>query len=175
MGARGERVEVRPAVVADAAAIKRAQIAAWRKAYQGVIRDETLAALDENIRGDRWRAILRQGRHLVAECDGTVVGFASFGPARSAGEEGGAEVYALYVHPDSWGIGAGRALMKQLEAELSAGGYEHAMLWVLDENPRARRFYERAGWHDDGGRDVYDGDDSGATIARYRRRLAERG
>ncbi len=158
-----------------AAAITRAQIAAWREAYQGVIRDETLAALDENIREDRWRTILRHGRHLVAESEGNVVGFASFGPARSEGEEGQAEVYALYVHPDSWGIGAGRALMEQLDEELRAAGYAEAMLWVLDQNPRARGFYERAGWRDDGGRDVYDGDDSGATIVRYRVRLSERG
>ena len=25
------------------------------------------------------------------------------------------------------------------------------MLWVLDDNPRARRFYELAGWRLDGG------------------------
>ena len=175
VGARGASVKVRSAVVDDAAAITQAQIAAWREAYQGVIRDETLAALDDNIREDRWRTVLRHGRHLVAESAGAVVGFASFGPARSEGEEGRAEVYSLYVHPDSWGIGAGRALMEQMEKELCASGYDEAMLWVLDDNPRARRFYERAGWHDDGGRDVYDGDDSGATIARYRLRLSERG
>ena len=31
-------------------------------------------------------------------------------------------------------------------------GFADAMLWVLADNPRARRFYEREGWHDDGGR-----------------------
>jgi hypothetical protein len=29
---------------------------------------------------------------------------------------------------------------------LRADGFEEAVLWVLDDNPRARRFYELAGW-----------------------------
>ena len=29
-------------------------------------------------------------------------------------------------------------------------GYPTAMLWVLADNPRARRFYEREGWALDG-------------------------
>ena len=31
-------------------------------------------------------------------------------------------------------------------------GYEEAVLWVLDDNPRARRFYEAGGWRLDGAR-----------------------
>jgi ribosomal protein S18 acetylase RimI-like enzyme len=36
-----------------------------------------------------------------------------------------------------------------LDAMRSRGAAE-AILWVLDDNPRARRFYEREGWHADG-------------------------
>ena len=32
------------------------------------------------------------------------------------------------------------------------GQYAAAMLWVLADNPRARRFYEREGWHVEGTR-----------------------
>jgi ribosomal protein S18 acetylase RimI-like enzyme len=30
--------------------------------------------------------------------------------------------------------------------QLRADGYERCHLWVLEDNPRARRFYERMGW-----------------------------
>ena len=30
--------------------------------------------------------------------------------------------------------------------------YPEAVLWVLEDNPRARRFYEREGWDLDGAR-----------------------
>jgi RimJ/RimL family protein N-acetyltransferase len=38
---------------------------------------------------------------------------------------------------------------------LAAAGYPEYRLWVLEENHRARRFYERAGMAPDGDRDVY--------------------
>jgi ribosomal protein S18 acetylase RimI-like enzyme len=37
-------------------------------------------------------------------------------------------------------------------AALRASGFETASLWVLEDNPRAQRFYEREGWQRDGGR-----------------------
>ncbi len=37
--------------------------------------------------------------------------------------------------------------LRQLRGE----GFGEAVLWVLEDNPRTRRFYELAGWHADGG------------------------
>jgi RimJ/RimL family protein N-acetyltransferase len=37
-------------------------------------------------------------------------------------------------------------------AALRTSGFDSASLWVLEDNPRARRFYEREGWTWDGGR-----------------------
>ena len=55
------------------------------------------------------------------------------------------EVYAIYVRPDAWGTGSGWALMDAAVAWL-ADRWQEAILWVAEENPRARRFYERYGW-----------------------------
>ena len=52
----------------------------------------------------------------MCEDDGHVVGFASTGPSRDEDELG--ELYAIYVEPDAWSTGAGRALM--IAAESSA-------------------------------------------------------
>ena len=41
--------------------------------------------------------------------------------------------------------------MAHAVAQLRAMGFREAVLWVLDTNQRARRFYEVAGWHLDGG------------------------
>ena len=87
---------------------------------------------------------------FVAEKDGAIVGFASCGESRDAPGEG--ELYAIYALPVAWGTGAGPALMAAALTALRAGGFETASLWVLDDNPRARRFYEREGWVPDGGR-----------------------
>ena len=95
-------------------------------------------------RVDQWR----RWPPIVAEVDGKVVGFVSVGASRSDDAEG--ELYAIYVHPDHWGTGVGRELMQAGEAELRRLGHRRVILWVLDDNPRARRFYELAGWTADG-------------------------
>jgi ribosomal protein S18 acetylase RimI-like enzyme len=88
----------------------------------------------------------------------TVVGYAAFGPeqgldGRPRAARGGprpaqrpaAELYALYVAPAYWSTGAGRSLIGRVLEEAQAEGYPRILLWVLEQNARARRFYERAG------------------------------
>ena len=54
-------------------------------------------------------------------------------------------MYAIYVRPEAWGTGSGWALM-DAAVEWLAERWREAILWVAEENPRARRFYERYGW-----------------------------
>lgn len=56
----------------------------------------------------------------------------------------------LYVLPEWWGRGVGRALHDDVMARLRAAGCERCHLWVLEHNDRARRLYERLGWHENG-------------------------
>jgi ribosomal protein S18 acetylase RimI-like enzyme len=82
-----------------------------------------------------------------------IVGFASLGPRDFDGEEERVgELYAIYVLPDIQGRGAGRALMAEAVSRLRYDGFREAVLWVFEDNPRTRRFYERGGWGTDGGR-----------------------
>jgi GNAT superfamily N-acetyltransferase len=63
---------------------------------------------------------------------------------------GTGEISSIYAAPERWGTGLGRALMAEAEAQLRRLGFTTATLWVLRDNQRARRFYERAGWLPDG-------------------------
>jgi GNAT superfamily N-acetyltransferase len=114
---------------------------------------------------------------------GGIVGYASFGPETdvlnapwphplSADGEGGrvAELYALYVRPAWWSTGTGHALMEKVLARSRATGYRSITLWVLRENQRARRFYQRAGFAPDGATNVLTGL-GGVIEIRYRRDL----
>jgi putative acetyltransferase len=56
----------------------------------------------------------------------------------------------LYVVPEQWGSGlAGSLHDRALEAVRELGS-TRCHLWVLEENLRARRFYERRGWRENG-------------------------
>ncbi len=90
-----------------------------------------------------------------------------FGAARDDDLPGGtSEVYAIYVHPDAWSTGAGRALMTEALVQL---GDVAVVLWVLEDNHRARRFYERAGFVADGSRKHAEMPGGPIPEVRYRR------
>lgn len=79
-------------------------------------------------------------------------------------------MYALYVAPAWWSTGAGRALMGSALSALATNGYRRAVLWVLADNARARRFYDRAGFGADGGTNILTGL-GGVLELRYSRDL----
>jgi GNAT superfamily N-acetyltransferase len=127
----------------------------WQAAYEHVFGAERLAGMDLDAREELWRQHLSEPEPrdfvvLVAEDEGAIVAFASCGDSRH--EPGVGELYAIYALPEAWGSGAGPALMKAALGALRDRGFATAQLWVLEDNPRARRFYEREGWTDDGGR-----------------------
>jgi GNAT superfamily N-acetyltransferase len=164
-------------VAADADELARVHVETWRAAYAHAFPADRLAALSVQERAALWGEILARrdphARNLVADRGGRLLGFASTGRSRDpdAGDETG-ELYGIYVLPEAWGHGVGRRLLADAEAALRQAGFRQATLWVLDDNPRARRFYEASGWAVDGAEkeDTVLGDVR-ITEVRYRTRL----
>jgi ribosomal protein S18 acetylase RimI-like enzyme len=163
-------VELRRARLEDAAAIAEVQVRSWQAAYEHVFGAERLAAMDAGPRLAMWeRALSREHDTFVAEQDGRVVAFVAVGASQDDDAEG--QLFTIYALPDAWGSGVGRRLMSAGVDALRVSGYRDAVLYVIEDNPRARRFYEREGWALDGVRKEEEWE--GLTIAelRYRRRL----
>lgn len=162
---------MRAATPADADAIESIRVRAWRAAYRHVFPPAELDSMQ--VDGTRWRERLSGPPAgwaiLVADRDDEVIGFTALGPSRDGAPVG--ELYAIYVDPDAWSTGAGRALIRATE-EVLAEEFEEATLWVLEENPRARRFYEAFGWTADGGRQLFERYGVRAPEVRYRKTLA---
>jgi GNAT superfamily N-acetyltransferase len=165
---------VRDARPEDAFAIAQVHTRSWQVGYAHAFPAEALAAISVERRRDYMANYLQslpsRAAVLVAELDGEVRGFASVGVARE-GDDTLGELYAIYVDPERWGSGLGRALIAAAEERLRAAGFTETMLWVLEDNPRARRFYEAVGWTHDGGtkRDTHL--DTEVTEVRYRKTL----
>lgn len=134
---------MRPALVSDAARLAGVHVASWRAAYEGILPAAFLDGLDREGR-ERWfRDRIPAGGIYVSGEDDAPVGYCWVGRSSSPGW---GEVYAVYVHPASWGRGHGQALMSAAEGELKHRGFDHALLWVLEQNRHARAFYEHLGW-----------------------------
>ncbi len=80
-------------------------------------------------------------------------------------------MYAIYVHPEHTGRGVGRALLTESVERCSRAGHGRLLLWVLKENGRARRFYERAGFHADGAEEPFEVEGTTVPEVRYARPL----
>ena len=164
---------IRPATDDDVEAIGSVQVRAWKAAYRGVMPDVYLDDLDPAQRADLWRELLRRGddsrRLVVTPAQGTVVGFAAFGPARDDAVDG--ELYAINVDPDAWGQGHGPRLLREATSWLGGAGYAEAVLLVVVDNERARRMYEADGWVVDGDEVIADALGVSVPEIRYRRSL----
>ena len=147
--------EIRPLTDADIDAVAAMHVRSWQVGYAGIVPADYLDALDPAEFAARRRAQGRPpgARSVVAVDDGRVIGFANFGPDLDDPAHGG--LYALYVDPDDWRRGAGRLLLEAAKAGLAAAGFGDMRLWVLEQNERGRRFYERAGLSPDGTRQTW--------------------
>ena len=164
---------VRRARPDDAVAIAEVHVRTWQAAYEHVFGAELLAGVTVEQRLPMWRQLLGAGEQtaFVAEAeDGAVVGWCSVGPCRDADGDRDGELWGIYVLPSAWGGDAGTALLEAGVGALRESGYTELILWVLEDNPRARRFYEREGWALEGARkeDTF----LGVTVAEVRYRLS---
>ncbi len=144
---------IRPAAVEDAPAIARVHVDSWRAAYRGLLPADFLAGLSVESRQRTWESVIAQGHALllVAVAEDEVIGFCSAGQPTDdyLRAPGTSELWTLYVAPSAWSTGAGRDLWLAAERDLLAGGASRVVLWVLQGNERAIRFYRRAGFEHD--------------------------
>lgn len=91
----------------------------------------------------RWIAAVgdRKARTLIAVSDDEAVGAACVTKGWLQG---------LYVVPERWGTGLADELHGRALDAVRSLGSASCRLWVLEDNMRARRFYERHGWRENG-------------------------
>jgi ribosomal protein S18 acetylase RimI-like enzyme len=167
-------METRPAGVDDAPALACVHVDSWRAAYRDLVPDSSLEAFTYEWREEAFRASLAAGEEetYLARLEGQVVALLTLGAARDPDLDTGrtGEIWGIYVSPGHWRRGIGRTLAGEAESMLRSRGYDDAVLWVLEDNPQARAFYEAMGFALDG--QTMDLDwGTPLTAARYRKAL----
>lgn len=142
-----EDLTIRPATQADAAAISAVHALCWHQAYGELLPKDMLANVTAESRlPARYRILADPSvACFVATSEAEVVGFSDCGPCREAEQECRGEVYALYVLEAFHDKRVGLRLLSCCASALLRRGSSSMRLWSLEENARARRFYERAG------------------------------
>lgn len=118
-------------------------------AYRHIFPPDRYPFPDDAMR-DHWRMVMaRQNdgtKVIVAEVEAEAVGAVVASPGL---------LENLFVLPCHWGAGVGSALHDAALEVTRAAGLAACRLEVLEENHRARRFYEQRGWQPDGRRRPY--------------------
>jgi GNAT superfamily N-acetyltransferase len=134
-----QRLTLRPARTDDAPVVADIWRRGWRDGHLGHVPDALVA-----IRTDEsfdTRAAHRVGDTVVATVDGDVAGFIMVV---------GDEVEQVYVAAEHRGGGVAAALLTEAERLVAANGHDRAWLAVAVGNARARRFYAKRAWVDEG-------------------------
>jgi ribosomal protein S18 acetylase RimI-like enzyme len=139
----------RAATAGDAAAIAHLHAESWRSAYRGIFSDDFLDHRVHEERKDSWQARF-SGKEtqpffvLLAENGDRLGGFACMFPHKDP--VWGSYLDNLHVAPGLTGQGIGRSLLSEVVRRLVLKGSPSGFyLWVVEQNHRAREFYEKAG------------------------------
>jgi GNAT superfamily N-acetyltransferase len=130
---------VRPATPKDAARVAEIWRSGWRDGHIGNVPQRLIDARTDESFGTR--AVERVGDTTVAVVGDDIAGFIMVVDD---------EVEQVYVSQDHRGSGIAGVLLTEAERQVRANGHSAAWLAVVAGNARARRFYERSGWVDEG-------------------------
>jgi GNAT superfamily N-acetyltransferase len=132
-------VTVRPASPDDAQEVARIWYDSWRDGHLGLVPDELVAIRTPESFGER--ASQRVTDTVVALVGDSVTGFVMVDND---------EVEQVFVSRSHRGTGVASILLAEAERMVAVQGHGRAWLAVATGNERARRFYARNGWADEG-------------------------
>lgn len=148
-----DKVSIRVAVANDKTAVAGVHVRSWQVGYRGLIPENLLGQMRAEDRAAHYKfgaGDTEAPLAIVATEGEDVLGFATLGRSSDVASFNEGEIFALYVDPESWGKGVGRALLLSAHTRLQEMAFTTANLWVLEGNQRAVRFYENNGWSTDG-------------------------
>ena len=116
----------------------------WKFAYKGIIPQEYL----NGIPSGHWANSLNKDgmNNLLLIENGQKIGTACFCKSRWEKYSDYGEIVSIYFLPDYFGKGYGKDLLNKCVDELNKLGFQKILLWVLEDNHRARKFYEKNGF-----------------------------
>ncbi len=143
-------IDIRPAELQDAEAISQTHASAWAYSYAGLIPHRALGSMIRRRNTKWWENAIRRGTSVMVLDlgDGIVPGYVTFGLNRARALPQDGEIYEIYLRPEYQGLGLGSRLFAVARNRLSALKCKGLVVWALEDNHNALRFYEGQGGHD---------------------------
>ena len=146
-------LNIRKATISDVHDVASVRVFSWQAAYRNIIPDDYLSNMDIEKQAERFKNGLEKYKDVsffVAEIDGKIIGNIAFSKCRDDDKPISGEVIAIYLLSEYWNMGYGKTIMDFAIKNLGELGYSEVCVWVLEDNLRARKFYEKYGFIFDG-------------------------
>ncbi len=142
--------------------------------YRNFLPPELLKDVTIEKRLPLWRERFERSHHIILASDnGTDIGFAYVidSPEFVDRNQDAPEISHLFIAPEYWNRGVGRALCDAVCDHVRKHGADRIRLWTFDTNLQARRAYERWGFSLDGGTRQYNYEGVDLPQVRFEKRL----
>ena len=143
---------VRAAETADIESIAAVNIQSWKETYPGIMPAQRIDGMNMESCAKHWQANIAGASYvLVAEVNGSIVGFASGGDnyqyqdcETGLGNTCDCELGALYLLQQYHGRGIGKALFQQFTMQMRREQRNTMIVWVAEKN-KSTGFYAAIG------------------------------
>ena len=125
------------------------QTESWKAGFKGILDPDTLTKCTNiNKATAMYKRLLTQniGNGYILKVDDKPHCIAWWDTARDKDMVGYAELICIHSLSDNWRKGYGSNMMNTALTDIKNAGYSKVMLWVFEENIRARKFYEKHGF-----------------------------
>ncbi|MBM6841350.1 GNAT family N-acetyltransferase [[Clostridium] spiroforme] len=116
----------------------------WKYAYQNMIPQHYLDSIPMGMWVDRLKQ--QERNNLILVENGKLIGAASYEKARWEQYCDYGEIMSIYLLPNYINKGYGKKLFIACVENLLKSRFDKIMLWVLEDNFKAREFYRKNGF-----------------------------
>ena len=144
-----DNVKIRKANPGDEQVLAYIQTESWKAAFVNILSPEELERCTNLQKAEQmYHSVLRrEGCNMAIEfvadqphC------IAAWGKNRCDLGDTVGELICIHSLQNNWAKGYGSAMMEYVLTQLQQANYEAVILWVFEENSRARKFYEKHGF-----------------------------
>ena len=142
-------ISIRRAIPGDEQVLAYIQTESWKVAFAGILSPEELVRCTNQEKAEQmYHSILRrEGCNMAIELvNDQPHCIAAWGTNRCDLGDAVGEQICIHSLQNNWAKGYGAAMMEYVLAQLQQAQYESVILWVFEDNKRARRFYKKHGF-----------------------------
>lgn len=141
--------EIERVKLGDEMILAHIQTESWKAAFKDILSPEVLTKYANADKATMmYRRLIEQniGNAYLLKVQGKPHCIAWWDVTREKDMPGYAELICIHSLPNQWRKGYGSKMMDTVLHDIVNAGYTKVMLWVFEENERARKFYEKHGF-----------------------------